>query len=294
MHLLRHVFFFSACAFATSLLAQTAPSPLPQDTPPYQSQINTLADTLAQEIQHLPTRKKTPPEKILVADFRNQRGQLNVLGQQLADALSDALQTRLGPGALLDRKQFAARLQSAGITPVDLQSPQVLQWQATAAGATQLITGRLSRADEPPITLSLTLTALPEATQRSIPATTLSLPPDFNDLVHQSVDWPLDPSAMSCPSAAETKGATPPKCVLCNPPSFTEAARKAKWQGNLMLKVAIDEQGQVTSAIVLIGGPYGVGEHAIETVRQWQFQPATKDGQPIRTCVPVDVTLHYY
>ena len=294
MHLLRPLFFLSACAFATSVLAQTASSPSPQDACPYQSQINALADTLAQEIQHSPPRKKAPPEKILVADFPSQRGQLNVLGQQLADALSDALQTRLGPGALLDRKQFAARLQSTGITPVDLQSPQVLQWQAAAAGATQLITGRLSRADEPPITLSLTLTTLPEATQRSIPATTLSLPPDFNDLVHQSIDWPLDPNAISCPSAAEAKGATPPKCVLCSPPSFTEAARKAKWQGNLTLKIAIDDQGRVTAAIVLIGGPYGVGEHAIETVRQWQFQPATKEGQPVHTCVPVEVNLRYY
>jgi TonB family protein len=122
------------------------------------------------------------------------------------------------------------------------------------------------------------------------------LPSDFNDLVHQSLDWSPDPNAaISCPSAADTKGSTPPKCLNCPSPSFTDAARKAHWQGDLMLKVAVDEQGQVTSAIALIGGPYGVDEQAIATVRQWQFQPATnREGQPVRICVPVEVTLRSY
>ena len=278
------------------LLLACAASAAGQTPPTYQPQIDTLADRLARDIQRLsqpPAHKSALPPRILVADFPNQRGQSNVLGQRIADALADAQQTRLSPNALLPRKQFQEAMQSAGISPDDLRKHGVLAWQAAHTGANLLITGRLSRTDET-TTLELTLTH-PDGDQVSTASTELTLSPDLAKLARDPVDWSPDPNAaMVCPSPADTKGATPPKCTLCNPPSFTEAARKAGWQGNLLLKVAVDEQGQVHSAIVLIGGPYGVGEHAVETVRQWQFQPATKDGQPVRICVPVEVNLRYY
>jgi TonB family protein len=276
-----------ALAFPSLGKAQTAPS--------YQSEINSVADRIAQDIQHLPKpRKGSPLPRILVADILNFRGQPNVLGQQLADALSDALQTRLSPNAILPRKQFQQLLQSAGIVPNDLQTTGVLPWQAAQAGATQLVTGRLSRSDEA-INLSLTLITVPDGTQASTSTTTLTLPPEIAQLAREAIAWSPDPnSALSCPSPAETKGSLPPKCTRCQPPEFTDAARKAHWQGNLLMKLAIDEQGQVTSAITLAGAPYGVDEGAIATLRQWQFQPATKDGQPIRICVPVEVNLRYY
>jgi TonB family protein len=283
--------------FASVLLVALAfPSPgRAQTAPPYQSEINSAADHLAQDIQHLPRpRKGGPPPKILVADVLNFRGQPNVLGQQLADALSDALQTRLNPSAIVPRKQFQQFLLSAGIAPSDLQTTGVLPWQAAQSGATHLVTGRLTRNDEA-INLNLTLTTVPDGTQASTSTTTLTLPPEIAQLAREPIAWSPDPnSALSCPSAAETKGSTPPKCTRCQPPSFTEAARKAHWQGNLLMKLAIDEEGQVTSAITLAGAPYGVDEGAIATLRQWQFQPATKDGQPIRICVPVEVNLRYY
>ena len=288
--------YFLACLSLTGLLAAHCPAQDPPP-PPYQAGIESLAARWAQEIQHLPSQQKHKSiraQKILVTDFLNQRGQSNVLGQQLADSLSDALQTLLGPESILDRKQFQARLLSEGITLADLRTPQVLQWQAYEAGASATISGRLSGSGELFI-LDLTLTSLPDAARNSGTNIELVLPPDLVKRAREAIDWSPDQNAaLSCPSAAEAKGATPPRCTHCPPPSFTDAARRAKWQGNLLLKVAIDEQGQVTSAITLAGAPYGVDEQALTTVRQWQFQPATKDGQPVRTCVPVEVTLRFY
>jgi TonB family protein len=268
-----------------------------QDAPTYQSQVNSIAEGIAHDVQQASQPKPPkgdPPQKILVADFVGHRGHIDALGQQLASAISDALQARLAPGAVIPPKQFRERMQSAGISPTDLQTSSVLQWQASQAGATILITGRLTRAEDV-TTLELTRVSLPDAEARSTSSTDLTLPPEIAKLSHDPEDWSPNPNApITCPSLADSKGTTAPKCILCKPVEFTSAARKAKWQGKVLLKVSIDEQGQVTSAIVLAGAPYGVSEQALATLRQWTFQPATKDNQAVRICVPVEVTLHSY
>ena len=297
MHPLRAVSILVLATFATSVLAQTAPSSPPQSPPPYQAEIDTLAGLLVQahNVERLsrPTDKFALRRKILVADFLDQGGQPNVLGQQLADALFDALQTRLDPSELLSRKQFQARMQSEGISPADLQNAEVLQWQATQAGATQVITGRLSSPGKT-TSLDLALVTLHEPTQPTTsstePTTELILPPDLAKLVFDPLTWPPDPHApIDCP--ANSAGITTPKCILCASPDFTAGAGSTKWQGKLLLKIAVDEQGQVTSAIVLAGGAYGTGEQSVATVRKWKFQPATKDGQPIRVCIPAEIVV---
>jgi TonB family protein len=281
-------------AGAGPALAQT-----PQPSDDYQSAIATLADRLAADLPHLTSAdKKHPaaPPKILVADFPNRRNQWNILGQQFADALSDALQSRLGPAAILPRAQFQQRMRAAGIALDDLRNDKTLQWQATQLGVTHVLTGRLARNDDL-TNLDLTLTSIAAPSQHATASAILSLPADMEKLVHEPLDWPPDPAApIVCPATTDNHdhSVTIPKCILCAPPSYTDAARKAHWQGNLLLKLSINDQGLVTSAVTLAGAPYGVDDQALATLRTWQFQPATRDGQPIPTCVSVEVTLRFY
>jgi TonB family protein len=294
MRPLPHLLLLVAVIFAGAgpTLAQTLP---PSDD--FQSAIATLADRLAADLPHLtPADKKhhAAPPKILVADFPNRRNQWNVLGQQFADALSDTLQSRLGPAAILPRTQFQQRMRATGITLDDLRNDKTLQWQAAQLGATHVLTGRLARNDDL-TNLDLTLTSIADPSQHTTASAVLSLPADMEKLAHDPLDWPPDPNAsMSCPATSANRGVTSPKCLQCTPPSYTDAARKSRWQGNLLLKLSIDDQGQVTSAITLAGAPYGVDDQALATLRTWRFQPATRDGQPIHTCVPVEVTLRFY
>jgi TonB family protein len=293
MRLPRCSAFLPLLLAAAPAFAQTTPAQTP---PAYQPQIDTFADQFEKEIksQPHPKKKDVPPPRILVVDFPNRRGQRNVLGQQLADALATALQARLGPQAIISRAKFEEVERSAGITPQDLRSERVLDWQAAQAGASLLVTGRLARNEE--ITkVDVTLTSLADNSKISSATADLSLPADLEKLAHEPLDWPLDPHAtLSCPSQDENKGVTPVKCQSCPSPEYTDAARKAHWQGTLLLKAAIDEQGQVANAITLVGAPYGLNERSIATVLQWQFAPATKDGQPVRTCASVEVSLRMY
>src|ERR1700693_4907622 len=98
-----------------------ASSALGQSTAPYESELRTLADRLAHEIE-LPGKHAPTSLKILVLDFPNQRGMANVLGQRMSESLSDLLAERLGVEHVVDQKQFRAALLSAGISPFDMQN----------------------------------------------------------------------------------------------------------------------------------------------------------------------------
>ncbi len=63
-------------------------------------------------------------------------------------------------------------------------------------------------------------------------------------------------------------------------------ARQAGVQGEVVLSIVVNEQGTVDSIQVLSGHPMLVPA-ALEAVRQWVFEPGTKNGSP----VPVQATV---
>jgi TonB family protein len=288
MYLLRYVAFL--------LLAACAPLALAQSPPPYQSQINVLADRLAHNVHSAHLKHHQSP-KVLVTDFVNDQGRPNLLGQQVSDALSEALSTRLSAGHLIPRKQFQDKLLAAGLSPTDIKDSDALQWQAAEAGANLLITGRLSAPNGSTSTLHLDLTNLPDAKDLSSTSADLTMPLDGAKFLAYPEDWPAPKADSLCTpieNHRNSAGTSPPQCLRCPPPSYSEAARKRKLQGKVILRVQIDEQGRATSAVVLSGAPYGLADQAVKAVLQWQFRPATKDNQPIATCTPVEVVFRLY
>lgn len=72
-----------------------------------------------------------------------------------------------------------------------------------------------------------------------------------------------------------------PVKVHAPPAEYTEIARRAEVEGVVILQVVIDERGDVTDVKVLTGLPMGLDAQAIEAVRQWKFEPATRNGEPV-------------
>lgn len=79
----------------------------------------------------------------------------------------------------------------------------------------------------------------------------------------------------------EADGISGPKVLHKVDPSYTEAARKARFSGTNLLRVVIDVDGKAKDIKVVKGIGYGLDEEAIECVQQWNFAPATKDGKPV-------------
>jgi periplasmic protein TonB len=77
-------------------------------------------------------------------------------------------------------------------------------------------------------------------------------------------------------------------------PEFTEEARRAKHQGTVMLALIVGPDGRTRDIRVVRRLGMGLDEKAIDSARQWKFQPATKDGKPVAVAIniEVDFTLH--
>ncbi len=76
-------------------------------------------------------------------------------------------------------------------------------------------------------------------------------------------------------------GVSPPVRIHAPQPRYTEEARQARIQGVVILEAIIDQEGRVRAVRVLKDLPMGLAESAVETVREWRFEPARLDGRPV-------------
>jgi len=84
-------------------------------------------------------------------------------------------------------------------------------------------------------------------------------------------------------------GIEPPTVLREVKPTYTESARQRGITGEVVLEVVVQRDGSVSSVRVLQGLGSGLDERAIEAVRQWQFSPARRMGQPVDVLVEVAV-----
>jgi TonB family protein len=84
---------------------------------------------------------------------------------------------------------------------------------------------------------------------------------------------------------------TAPRAILKEPPVYTEAARKERVQGLVILRLVIDETGQVDEVEVLKELPYGLTDNAIAAVKKWKFEPARHEGKPV--AVLYNITINF-
>ncbi len=97
------------------------------------------------------------------------------------------------------------------------------------------------------------------------------------------------------PFRAGTGGVGEPACAYCPNPEFSEEARKAKYQGSVLLRLIVDADGRPTNISVLKSPGLGLDEKAIEKVRTWRFKPALgPNGKPVPVWVTVEVTFRLY
>lgn len=74
-------------------------------------------------------------------------------------------------------------------------------------------------------------------------------------------------------------------------PEFSEAARKAKLQGTVMLYAEVDTNGRLSNIRVSRGLGLGLDEKAVEAVKQWRFRPAYRDGKAVVEAAAIEVNF---
>ncbi|HTW59093.1 MAG TPA: energy transducer TonB [Terriglobales bacterium] len=89
-------------------------------------------------------------------------------------------------------------------------------------------------------------------------------------------------------------GISAPRPIETPDPEYTEQARQAKIEGTCILGLIVDADGHPRDLRVIRGLGYGLDEKALESVKQWRFEPARKDGQPVNVEVSVEVAFRLY
>jgi periplasmic protein TonB len=89
-------------------------------------------------------------------------------------------------------------------------------------------------------------------------------------------------------------GISAPQAITTPDPEYTEEARSAKTQGTCVLQLVVDQQGHPRDIRVVRSLGHGLDAKAIDAVKQWRFQPAMKDGQPVNVLISVEVGFHLY
>jgi periplasmic protein TonB len=89
-------------------------------------------------------------------------------------------------------------------------------------------------------------------------------------------------------------GVSAPRPVYTPDPEYSEEARKAKYQGTCVLWMIVGPDGKPRDIKVARTLGLGLDEKAIEAVKQWKFEPAMKDGQPVAVQINVEVSFRLY
>lgn len=89
-------------------------------------------------------------------------------------------------------------------------------------------------------------------------------------------------------------GVKPPRPTYYPDPSFSDLARKAKYQGIVTLGLIVDKDGLPQKIHILNPLGAGLDAKAVEAVSKWKFQPAEKDGQAVAVQIAIEVEFHLY
>lgn len=122
------------------------------------------------------------------------------------------------------------------------------------------------------------------------------------DLPEMDLDLPVGELNLEIPEGPPAPGAAlgavhvggdvvAPEKIHAPRPGYTEEARQARIQGMVLIQLVVDAEGKVRDAEIIKGLPMGLDQNALETVRQWTFKPATREGKPVPVYYNVTVSF---
>ena len=85
---------------------------------------------------------------------------------------------------------------------------------------------------------------------------------------------------------------TPAKVIYQVDPEFSEDARKAKFQGMVVMMIEIGVDGRAHNPKVVQNPGLGLDAKAVEAVAQWRFRPAFRGKTPVASTARVEVYFH--
>jgi protein TonB len=89
-------------------------------------------------------------------------------------------------------------------------------------------------------------------------------------------------------------GVSAPRTLYAPDPEYSEEARRAKFQGSVLLALIVGPDGNPRELHIMRSLGLGLDEKALDAVRTWRFEPARKDGVPVAVQISVEVNFRLY
>jgi len=94
-----------------------------------------------------------------------------------------------------------------------------------------------------------------------------------------------------CGPKATQPCANPPRGTKTPDPDYSEEARSARLEGQVVLWLVVTSDGTPEGVKVVKGLGMGLDEQAVKAIKQWKFQPAMYDGKPVPVQINVEVNF---
>ena len=85
---------------------------------------------------------------------------------------------------------------------------------------------------------------------------------------------------------------TAPTVVYRVEPEYSEEARRARYQGTVVLEALVRKDGRVDVVQLVRSLGFGLDENAIRALKEWRFRPAMKNGMPVDFTLNVEVRFN--
>jgi periplasmic protein TonB len=87
-------------------------------------------------------------------------------------------------------------------------------------------------------------------------------------------------------------GVTPPSVLSRVEPQYSEEARKARYQGTVVLEAIVRTDGTVDIQRIVRSLGFGLDENAIQALKQWKFRPGMRNGVPVNVSLNIEVNFN--
>ena len=76
-------------------------------------------------------------------------------------------------------------------------------------------------------------------------------------------------------------------------PDYTDEAKAAGVRGSIYMRVVVQSDGKVGEVEVTrsLDTEFGLDQQAVKAMKQWEFKPGEKNGQPVAVEIAVEMTF---
>ena len=95
-------------------------------------------------------------------------------------------------------------------------------------------------------------------------------------------------------TAGPGTGIVPPRVIVSPQPRYTPEAIRARIQGTVVMRCVVNTNGICEDVTVTqsLDAVHGLDEQAVNAAFQWRFAPGTRDGQPVRVVVAIQMSFN--